>query len=112
MTLPTPRWFDEDDPPINDGWYAIQRKDGSLCLRAWGNGEWWIPLHDGWLSGLPPGFRWMGPVEPMEWDTPGTQPAPPPERAERGERCFVCGEDDCSIPYQPAPPASVERGET
>lgn len=80
-----PRWFPENDPPINPGWYAVQRKDGSLCLRAFGNGEWWIPLADGWLSGLPTGFRWLGPLEPVEWDTPRTALSPSPSAAPKEE---------------------------
>lgn len=63
-------WHSEAETPTQPGWYAIQRIDGSYCLRAWGNGHWWIPLKDGWLSGLPSGFRWLGPLEPLAWETP------------------------------------------
>lgn len=63
-------WQSENVEPIEEGWYAVQRADGSLCLRAWGEGFWWSPLKDGWLSGLPEGFRWFGPLETLDWETP------------------------------------------
>jgi|SRR6478736_4125497 len=63
-------WKNEDVEPAESGWYAVMRADKSLCLRAFGNGLWWIPLKDGWLSGLPPGFKWFGPLMPIDWDTP------------------------------------------
>lgn len=63
-------WRDEDETPKEGGWFAIKREDGSLCLRAWGAGVWWIPLKDGWLSGLPPGFQWIGPVADINWMPP------------------------------------------
>lgn len=69
-------WGDEADDPPAPGWYAIQRADRSLCLRAFGDGLWWIPLRGGWMSGLPAGFRWCGPLEPLDWETP--QPARAP----------------------------------
>lgn len=52
----------ERELPKQDGWYEIRRKDGTLCIRAFGAGLWWIPLLDGWFSGLPHGFRWRGPI--------------------------------------------------
>lgn len=63
-------WQSENVEPIEEGWYAVQRADGSLCIRAWGDGFWWSPLKDGWLSGLPEGFRWFGPLESLDWETP------------------------------------------
>jgi len=63
-------WHDEAEEPTEDGWFTIMRKDGSLCLRAWGAGEWWIPLKNGWFSGLPIGFKWFGPVAPLTWEPP------------------------------------------
>lgn len=65
-----PQWISENVEPSEKGWYAVRRADGSLCIRAWGNGLWWIPLKDGWLSGLPAGFSWLGPLAEIMWDTP------------------------------------------
>jgi hypothetical protein len=48
-------------PPLRGWWYEVKRADGSLCIRAYGDDLWWIPLPDGWLSGLPEGFKWRGP---------------------------------------------------
>jgi hypothetical protein len=56
------RWQGQDVEPTAVGWYEVEREDGTTCVRAFGGGSWWIPLKDGWLSGLPPGFRWRGPV--------------------------------------------------
>jgi len=75
-----PTWQGESTEPEESGWYAVRRADGSLCIRAWGNDLWWIPLKDGWLSGLPSGFSWFGPLESIDWDTPGV------ERLEGGAR--------------------------
>jgi len=63
-------WHDESEAPQERGWYAIKRADDSLCIRGWSDGMWWIPLKDGWMSGLPAGFQWLGPLEPIEWNTP------------------------------------------
>jgi hypothetical protein len=67
------KWHPEIEQPSEPGWYAIKRGDGSLCLRAFGKDmQWWIPLKDGWVSGLPSGFKWIGPLQPIDWDTPNT----------------------------------------
>jgi len=62
-------WHDEAEEPTEGGWYAIERADGSRCVRGFGDGQWWIPLKGGWLSGLPAGFRWRGPIADMGPDT-------------------------------------------
>lgn len=67
-------WHDENEVPPSTGWYAVQRADGTLCIRGYGSDLWWIPLTDGWLSGIPAGFKWLGPIAPIEWDTPRTAP--------------------------------------
>ena len=77
-------WKNEDVVPEKSGWYAIMRADESLCLRAFGNDIWWIPLKDGWLSGLPPGFKWFGPLMPIDWDTPSKTEGAPPVLKEGG----------------------------
>lgn len=71
-----PKWHSEDEIPAEPGWFTIKRHDGSLCIRAYGAGHWWIPLKDGWISGLPAGFEWLGPIAPMDWDTPQTALSP------------------------------------
>jgi hypothetical protein len=74
-------WRQETESPTDKGWYAVMRADGSLCLRAFGQGLWWIPLKDGWLSGLPTGFKWCGPLADIDWmppQAPEAQPAPRP----------------------------------
>lgn len=58
-------WRTQGETPTGPGWYEILRADGSRCVRAFGGGSWWIPLKDGWLSGLPAGFSWRGPIAPM-----------------------------------------------
>jgi hypothetical protein len=75
-------WNHENIEPTEKGWYTVKRADGSLCIRAWGNDSWWIPLTDGWLSGLPAGFQWLGPIASIDWDTPGVQPSQ--ESAQKG----------------------------
>lgn len=68
------QWRGEDELPEGPGWCVVKRADGSLCLRGFGkDGLWWIPLKDGWLSGIPAGFQWFGPVEPIDWDTPRSE---------------------------------------
>jgi len=63
--------WQKNGDPSQPGWYAIKREDGSLCLRAWGNnGGWWIPLKDGWFSGLTGKSQWLGPLAEIDWDTP------------------------------------------
>ena len=63
-------WQSEDMPPSESGWFVVRRADGTLCPRAFNHGDWWIPLKDGWMSGIPTGFSWFGPFAPVEWDTP------------------------------------------
>jgi hypothetical protein len=70
MRAPAAPWHDETLAPSEPGWFVVRRADGTLCPRAFANGAWWIPLKDGWLSGLPKGFSWFGPFAPVEWDTP------------------------------------------
>jgi hypothetical protein len=67
---PNIKWNPETKAPALSGWCVVMRKDGTLCMRAYGNGLWWIPLADGWLSGIPAGFKWFGPVEEIDWATP------------------------------------------
>ena len=80
-------WKLEDELPSEKGWYAIMRSDGTFCIRGWGNGHWWIPLKDGWMSGIPSGFKWFGPLEPIEWNTP--QPTLPSDWQAQHLRQFM-----------------------
>lgn len=49
--LPTEEriWRGKDEIPQAAGWYRV-RRDGDQKVRAFGQGHWWIPLKDGWLS--------------------------------------------------------------
>lgn len=73
----------QDVPPTRDGWYLCRAVDsrwgGETRYRAWGNGSWWIPLKDGWLSSNMGIYQWIGPVA----DVRG--PAPSGEHPRRGE---------------------------
>jgi hypothetical protein len=42
-------WRGPSEVPPSDGWYRVKR-EGDQKVRAFGNGHWWIPLVDGWLS--------------------------------------------------------------
>jgi hypothetical protein len=42
-------WRAVDEIPQAAGWYRVKR-DGEPRVRAFGQGHWWIPLSDGWLS--------------------------------------------------------------
>jgi len=42
-------WRGPSETPRLDGWYRVKRQ-GDQKVRAFGNGHWWIPLVDGWLS--------------------------------------------------------------
>jgi hypothetical protein len=66
--------------PTKPGWYECWRKDngwgGEMRYRAWGNGLWWTPLPDGWLSSRNGIYQWRGPVADVSGPAPdGTNPA-------------------------------------
>lgn len=42
-------WRGKDETPQAAGWYRVKR-DGDQKVRAWGQGHWWIPIPNGWLS--------------------------------------------------------------
>jgi hypothetical protein len=72
-------WHDEHEDPTEKGWYLVDavdgRFDGERKYRAWGNGSWWIPLADGWLSSPMGLYRWQGPVADIDGPAPdGTNP--------------------------------------
>lgn len=72
-------WHDENESPGEDGWYLVDaidgRFDGEYRYRAWGNGSWWIPLNDGWISSPMGLYRWKGPVADVDGPAPdGTDP--------------------------------------
>jgi hypothetical protein len=51
---------------------------GEFRYRAWGNGVWWIPLPDGWLSSCDGIYRWAGPFADVNGPAPdGTNPGGP-----------------------------------
>ena len=71
----------EHEMPKETGWYLVHavdgRFDGETKYRAWGNGSWWIPLQDGWLSSPIGISRWIGPVADVNGPAPdGTDPKP------------------------------------
>jgi len=75
--------------PKEPGWYECWAKDdrwdGQMQYRAWGNGFWWTPLKDGWISQPLGIYRWRGPVADVNGPAPdGTNPQPTPEGEERG----------------------------
>lgn len=41
-----------------------------MRYRAWGNGFWWTPLKDGWLSAPNGIYRWRGPVADVNGPAP------------------------------------------
>lgn len=46
-------WRPHTEIPQASGWYRVKRIDepeGSLLVRAFGQGHWWTPLPDGWIS--------------------------------------------------------------
>lgn len=72
-------WHDENQEPTEKGWYLVDAVDGrfngQFKYRAWGNGSWWIPLADGWLSSPMGIYKWHGPVADINGPAPdGTNP--------------------------------------
>lgn len=72
-------WHGEFEEPSEKGWYECfavdDRWKGEMRYRAWGNGTWWIPLPDGWLSSPLGIYRWRGPVADVNGPAPdGTNP--------------------------------------
>jgi hypothetical protein len=64
----------ENIEPSEPGWYICKpiddRWDGETRYRAWGNGCWWIPLKDGWLSSKMGIYKWIGPVADINGPAP------------------------------------------
>lgn len=64
----------EWDEPTEAGWYECLAVDdrwgGEMRYRAWGNGSWWTPLRDGWLSSRMGLYRWRGPVADVNGPAP------------------------------------------
>jgi hypothetical protein len=80
---PQDNWHDAKEEPLERGWYEVVAVDGRFegerRYRAWGNGMWWIPLKDGWLSSPPNLYRWRGPVADVMGPAPdGTNPVTEP----------------------------------
>ena len=74
-------WHDPGDDPAEPGWYEVTTADDrfgpELRYRAWGNGLWWIPLRDGWVTAHENVYRWRGPVADINGPAPdGTNPQP------------------------------------
>lgn len=74
-------WQNENILPTKPGWYECLAVDdrwkGQTRYRAYGNGSWWIPLDDGWLSQNPGIYKWRGPVADVNGPAPdGTDPKP------------------------------------
>ncbi len=72
-------FHDANECPLADGWYECYATDdrwnGEMRYRAWGNGLWWMPLPDGWLSSRMGIYRWRGPVADVQGPAPdGTNP--------------------------------------
>jgi hypothetical protein len=70
---------DATETPTAPGWYECwatdDRWDGAMQYRAFGNGLWWTPLADGWLSAPQGLYRWSGPVADVNGPAPdGTNP--------------------------------------
>jgi len=63
------RWNSSFKKPLRKGWYECKardnRWDGKTMWRAWGNGLWWIPLKNGWLSSNLGTYKWRGPRKPL-----------------------------------------------
>lgn len=67
--------------PQVPGWYECWARDdrwnGEMRYRAWGNGFWWTPLEDGWITAPDGLYRWRGPVADVNGPAPdGTNPKP------------------------------------
>lgn len=74
-------WHEADEEPAEPGWYEVAAMDDrwgpETRYRAWGNGCWWIPLPDGWLTAREKVYRWRGPVADVNGPAPdGTDPQP------------------------------------
>jgi hypothetical protein len=73
------------------GWYKCwatdDRWEGQPRYRGWGNGCWWIPLADGWISSDHP-YTWQGPLADIMGPAPdGTNPkSEPSAQANEEER--------------------------
>lgn len=70
--------------PQVPGWYECWARDdrwnGEMRYRAWGNGFWWTPLEDGWITAPDGLYRWRGPVADVNGPAPdGTNPQPTPK---------------------------------
>lgn len=75
------------ETPTAPGWYECWAVDDRWCgemrYRAWGNGLWWTPLPDGWLSSRDGIYYWRGPVADVNGPAPdGTDPKPASPRGE------------------------------
>lgn len=74
-------WHPETESPTVPGWYEVDATDGRFAdrsgpvYRAWGNGFWWVPLPDGWITAHENLYRWRGPVADVNGPAPdGTDP--------------------------------------
>lgn len=70
------------ETPTLPGWYLCQAVDdrwnGEFRYRAWGNGFWWIPLRNSWLSSRDDIYNWDGPFADVHGPAPdGTNPGGP-----------------------------------
>ena len=79
MASPLDVWHDQNVTPTLPGWYEVRtddgRFDGRTVYRGWGNGAWWIPLADGWLTANEHAYHWRGPVADIDGPAPdGTDP--------------------------------------
>ena len=73
------RIYAESESPTEKGWYECWAVDGRwgmlMQYRAWGNGCWWTPLADGWVSSKNGVYKWRGPVADIGGPAPdGTNP--------------------------------------
>jgi phage FluMu protein Com len=78
-------WHSENEQPTDRGWYLCDsidgRWNGEFRYRAWGNGYWWIPLPDGWISAPISLYRWKGPPHDIMKPSPHGHDPQPNEKA-------------------------------
>lgn len=73
------RWHSIEEVPTATGWYECKAADdrwkGETRYRGFSSrdGQWWIPLSDGWLGwqATSPGeYYWRGPVADINGPSP------------------------------------------
>lgn len=59
-------WRSKKTHPLAKGWYQVRLEDGSTDWRAWGNGQWWKQIQDGWICS----FSGDGELRELQWRGP------------------------------------------